>query len=83
LSWQKNERTTGRNEHEITRDRAQEKFDALRGPLFWEHCAAFIAGPNAALAASPQHYDQAPNFYRLKVGDLEVTMIPAYSIRTG
>jgi predicted SnoaL-like aldol condensation-catalyzing enzyme len=31
FSWQKNERTTGRNEHEIARERAQEKFDALRG----------------------------------------------------
>ena len=47
---------------------------------------SFVAGPNAALAAAPQHHDQAPGFYRLKVGDLEVTaytMVPAYSIRTG
>ena len=40
---------------------------ALLGAL-----ASFVVGPNAALAASPQHYDQAPGFYRLKVGDLEV-----------
>src|SRR5258707_60703 len=33
--------------------------------------ASFVAGPNTALAASPQHHDQAPGFYRLKVGDLE------------
>ena len=48
--------------------------------------AGFVGGPNAALAAAPQHHDQAPGFYRLKVGDLEVTalsMVPAYSIRTG
>ena len=48
--------------------------------------ASFAGGPNAALAAAPQHHDQAPGFYRLKVGDLEVTaytMVPAYSIRTG
>src|SRR6266849_5002536 len=30
---------------------------------------------NAALAAAPQHHDQAPGFYRLKVGDLEVTAL--------
>src|SRR5258705_7444814 len=34
-----------------------------------------VAGPNAALAAAPQHRDQAPGFYRLKVGDLEVTAL--------
>jgi glyoxylase-like metal-dependent hydrolase (beta-lactamase superfamily II) len=37
--------------------------------------ASFVTGPNAALAASPQHHDQAPGFYRLKVGDLEVTAL--------
>src|SRR5712691_11577867 len=37
--------------------------------------AGLVAGPNAALAAAPQHHDQAPGFYRLKVGDLEVTAL--------
>src|SRR5258708_33129454 len=37
--------------------------------------ASLIAAPNAALAAAPQHHDQAPGFYRLKVGDLEVTAL--------
>src|SRR5258708_11798046 len=37
--------------------------------------ASFVAGPNAALAAAPQHHDQAPGFYRLNVGDLEVTAL--------
>src|SRR5437879_5089704 len=37
--------------------------------------ASFVAGPNAALAAAPQHHDQGPGFYRLKVGDLEVTVL--------
>jgi len=37
--------------------------------------ASFVAGPNAAMAAAPQHHDQAPGFYRLKVGDLEVTAL--------
>jgi hypothetical protein len=37
--------------------------------------ASFVAGPNAALAAAPQHHDQQPGFYRLKVGDLEVTAL--------
>src|SRR5689334_22558298 len=37
--------------------------------------ASFVAGPNAALAAPRQHHDQVPDFYRLKVGDLEVTAL--------
>ena len=37
--------------------------------------ASFVAGPPAALAASAQHHDQAPGFYRVKVGDLEVTAL--------
>jgi glyoxylase-like metal-dependent hydrolase (beta-lactamase superfamily II) len=37
--------------------------------------ASFVASPNAALAAAPQHHDQAPGFYRLRVGDLEVTAL--------
>src|SRR6202023_3317687 len=37
--------------------------------------ASFVADPNAALPAAPQHHDQAPGFYRLKVGDLEVTAL--------
>src|SRR6266852_1766292 len=43
---------------------------ALLGAL-----AGFVAGPNAAMAAASQHHDQAPGFYRLKVGDLEVTAL--------
>src|SRR4029434_5804864 len=37
--------------------------------------ASFVAGPNAALAAEPQHHDQVPGFYRMKGGDLEVTAL--------
>ncbi len=37
--------------------------------------ASFVAGPNATLAAPPQHRDQVPGFYLLKVGDLEVTAL--------
>src|ERR1700687_3550003 len=37
--------------------------------------ASFVAGPNVALAAAPQHHDQVPGFYRLKVSDLEVTAL--------
>jgi glyoxylase-like metal-dependent hydrolase (beta-lactamase superfamily II) len=37
--------------------------------------AGFVAAPNAALAAAPQRHDQAPGFYRVKVGDLEVTTL--------
>jgi glyoxylase-like metal-dependent hydrolase (beta-lactamase superfamily II) len=34
-----------------------------------------VAVPYAALPAGPQHHDQVPGFYRLKVGDLEVTAL--------
>jgi len=37
--------------------------------------ASPVAVPNAALAAPHQHHDQVPGFYRLKVGDLEVTAL--------
>src|SRR5229473_112134 len=37
--------------------------------------AGLVAVPNAALAAAAQHHDQVPGFYRLKVGDLEVTAL--------
>jgi len=37
--------------------------------------ASFVAGPNAALGVPPQHRDQAPGFYRVKIGDLEVTAL--------
>jgi glyoxylase-like metal-dependent hydrolase (beta-lactamase superfamily II) len=37
--------------------------------------ASFVAGPNPVLAAAAQHHDQVPGFYRLKVGDLEVTAL--------
>src|SRR6266705_54267 len=37
--------------------------------------ASFVTAPNTALAGAPPHHDQAPGFYRLKVGDLEVTAL--------
>src|SRR6266851_5641343 len=37
--------------------------------------AGLVADPNAALAAPHEHHDQVPGFYRLKVGDLEVTAL--------
>jgi len=37
--------------------------------------ASFVVGPNAALASAAQHHDQQPGFYRVKVGDLEVTAL--------
>jgi len=36
---------------------------------------SFVAGANEALPAEPQHHDQVPGFYRLIVGDLEVTAL--------
>jgi glyoxylase-like metal-dependent hydrolase (beta-lactamase superfamily II) len=37
--------------------------------------ACLVSAPNAALAAAPHHHDQVPGFYRLQVGDLEVTAL--------
>jgi glyoxylase-like metal-dependent hydrolase (beta-lactamase superfamily II) len=37
--------------------------------------AIFVAVPNAVPAVAPQHHDQVPGYYRLKVGDLEVTAL--------
>jgi len=37
--------------------------------------ASSVAWPKPVLAASPQHHDQVPGFYRMKVGDLEVTAL--------
>src|SRR6266853_994918 len=37
--------------------------------------ASLAVGPNPGFAASAQHHDQVPGFYRLKVGDLEVTAL--------
>src|SRR5712664_206976 len=34
-----------------------------------------LAGPMSARGDAPQHHDQVPGFYRLKVGDLEVTSL--------
>jgi glyoxylase-like metal-dependent hydrolase (beta-lactamase superfamily II) len=45
--------------------------------LFSAVLLALLAGSFAlpAPAAAPQHHDQAPGFYRMKVGDLEVTAL--------
>jgi glyoxylase-like metal-dependent hydrolase (beta-lactamase superfamily II) len=37
--------------------------------------ALSIAGQKPAVAVAPQRHDQAPGFYRLQVGDLEVTAL--------
>jgi glyoxylase-like metal-dependent hydrolase (beta-lactamase superfamily II) len=37
--------------------------------------AGSLGSATSALAAAPQHHDQVPGFYRLKVGDLEVTAL--------
>ena len=42
---------------------------------FLSALTSLVAGPNAALAAPHQHHDQVPGFYRLQVGDLEVTAL--------
>src|SRR5260370_6006210 len=37
--------------------------------------AGLAAFPDATVADAPQRHDQVPGFYRLKVGDLEVTAL--------
>src|SRR5882757_10325583 len=37
--------------------------------------AGVVGGLTPAVAAAPQHHDQVPGFFRLKVGDLEVTSL--------
>ena len=37
--------------------------------------ASFVGQSTPAQAAAPQHHDQVPGFYRMKVGDLEVTAL--------
>jgi hypothetical protein len=37
--------------------------------------ASSLASPNPARAGAPLRHDQVPGFYRLKVGDLEVTSL--------
>src|SRR5712692_9292609 len=37
--------------------------------------SSLVAGLTPALASAPQIHDQAPGFFRLKVGDLEVTAL--------
>jgi glyoxylase-like metal-dependent hydrolase (beta-lactamase superfamily II) len=37
--------------------------------------ASTVDIPISAMAAAPQHHDQVPGFYRLQVGDLEVTAL--------
>ena len=37
--------------------------------------AALLLGATSALAAAPRHHDQVAGFYRLKIGDLEVTAL--------
>src|SRR5260370_7987405 len=52
------------------------KIDAMRfaAPLV-AALSSLMAGSQPALASAPQIHDQAPGFFRLKVGDLEVTAL--------
>src|ERR1700736_6201255 len=60
----------------VVRSRNMLKRNSMRfAAVLLAALAIFVAGPNAALAAPHQHHDQVPGFYRLKVGDLEVTAL--------
>jgi glyoxylase-like metal-dependent hydrolase (beta-lactamase superfamily II) len=50
------------------------KSNLFRGALLVAFAACF-ALPALSHAAAPQRHDQAPGFYRMKVGDLEVTTL--------
>ena len=45
------------------------------GTVLLAALSILVAGLTPALAAAPEHHDQVPGFYRLKVGDLEVTAL--------
>ena len=56
--------------NKVVRGRSVLKGNSMRGAAalgaaLMVALASFVAGPNAALAAAPQHHDQAPGFYRL------------------
>ena len=55
--------------------RAQETHSLRFAVALLAALASLVAGPNAARPAEPQPHDQVPGFYRLKVGDLEVTAL--------
>src|SRR5216683_296318 len=60
----------------VVRSRNMLKRNSIRfAAVLLAALAIFVAVPNAALDAAPQHRDQAPGFYRVKVGDLEVTAL--------
>src|SRR5260221_5454834 len=60
----------------VVRSRNVAKRNSMRFPAaFLAALASLVAGPNAPLDAAPEHRDQAQGFYRLKVGDLEVTAL--------
>src|SRR5690349_15272976 len=49
--------------------------DLTRRSMISAGAAAVVAAPKAARATSPAAGKQAPAFYRLKVGDIEVTQL--------
>jgi hypothetical protein len=54
----------------LTKIKNRLRFSIIVGAL-----ASLVAGLTPALAAAPQHQDQAPGYFRLKVGDFEVTAL--------
>src|SRR5258707_239035 len=60
----------------VIRSRNVLKINALRcAAALLVALVSLVAVPNAALTQAPQHHDQAPGFYRKRVGDLEVTAL--------
>ena len=62
--------------NKVARGRNALKRNALRiAATLLVALASLVAAPNAALTQAPQRHNQVPGFYRLKVGDLEVTAL--------
>ena len=59
---------------QMMRNALQNKFASLRAAILVA-LASFVIVPNVTLAAAPQHHDQVPGFFRIKVGGLEVTTL--------
>src|SRR5258706_1189746 len=59
----------------VVRSRNVLKRNSMRFAALLAALTSFVAGANAGRPAEPQHHDQVPGFYRLKVGDLEVTAL--------
>jgi glyoxylase-like metal-dependent hydrolase (beta-lactamase superfamily II) len=57
-----------------SRNLSKSKFQFFAAALLAALVSSAVA-PSVARAAAPEHHDQVPGFYRMKVGDFEVTAV--------